>query len=126
MVEIIKVKKEEKEILLNLLEKYEYEFSQYTLIDVNPLGLYGYDYLDYYFTEENRYAYFIKVDGKLAGFVMINDYPEIPDEKTDFCVSEFFVLFKYRKQGIGRKAIFEVLDKHRGKWQLKRHPKNIG
>lgn len=44
-VELKKVTLEEKEILKNLLEKYDYEFSKYDQRDVNPLGLYGYQYL---------------------------------------------------------------------------------
>jgi Predicted acetyltransferase len=64
------VKKEEKEILRNLLEKYNYEFSQYNGLDINNLGLYGYDYLDSYWTEENRFPFFIKINNKLAGFIM--------------------------------------------------------
>ena len=71
------VKKEEKEILRNLMEKYRYEFSQYDDLDTNNLGLYGYDYFDNYWTENNRFPFFIKVNNKLAGFIMINDYPEI-------------------------------------------------
>ena len=108
----------------NLLEKYDYEFSQYDKRDVNKLGLYGYEYLDYYWTEDNRWAYFIEADGKLAGFAMVNDYPEAPERKTDFTLSEFFILHKYRRQGIGRECAFRVFDLHRGKWQLKRHPRN--
>ena len=115
----------EKEILRNLLEKYDYEFSQYDLRDVNALGLYGYDYLDCYWTEENRWAYFIYVDDKLAGFVMVNDYPEADDRTTDFSMAEFFVMYKYRRMGIGRKAVFDVFNRHKGRWQLRRHPKNL-
>ena len=33
---------------------------------------------------------------------------------------------KYRRKGYGRQAVFQVLDKHHGKWQLKRHPHNTG
>jgi predicted acetyltransferase len=117
------VRKEEKEILRNLLEKYKYEFSQYDNNDVNNLGLYGYDYLDSYWTEENRFPFFIKMDGKLAGFAMVNDYPEIKIE-TNYCMSEFFVMYKYRKMGIGTYVANKVFDKFKGKWQLKRHPKN--
>jgi predicted acetyltransferase len=117
------VRKEEKEILRNLLEKYNYEFSQYDNNDVNNLGLYGYDYLDSYWTEENRFPFFIKVDGKLAGFAMVNDYPEIKIE-TNYCMSEFFVMQKYRKMGIGTYVENKIFDKFKGKWQLKRHPKN--
>ena len=124
-VTVRKIELEEREILANLLEKYSYEFSQYQKNDVNKLGLYGYQYLDCYWWEgEKRWAYFIEVDEKLAGFIMINDYPEVEDRKTDYVISEFFVMHKYRRMGIGRKALHMVLDLHRGTWHLKRHPKN--
>ncbi len=126
IVELHEVQRDEKEILMNLLEKYQYEFSQWERADVNPDGNYGYKYLYCYFEEENRHPYFIKVDGRLAGFVMISDYPEVPEEPTDYCLSEFFVMYKYRRCGVGRQAANMVLDKHHGRWQLKRHPHNIG
>ena len=88
-VELRQVTENEKEILKNLLEKYDYEFSQWDKRDVNMLGLYGYKYLDYYWTEENRWAYFILVDDKLAGFVMVNDYPEVDFRETDFQLARF-------------------------------------
>ncbi len=116
---------DDKEILKNLLEKYDYEFSQYDNRDVNDLGLYGYKYLDYYWTEEKRWAFFIMVDGKRAGFAMVNDFPEA-DESTDYSLSEFFIMYKYRRCGVGKYAAMKVFDMFHGKWQLKRHPKNIG
>ncbi len=124
MVEIVEVTAENKAVLNNLMEKYLYEFSQWEKTDINENGLYDYEYLDCYFTEENRYPYFIKSDRKLAGFALISDYPEVPDEETDFCLSEFFILYKYRRSGVGREAVAQILDKHHGKWQLKRHPHN--
>ena len=83
MLEIVEAKSEEKDIMMNLLEKYLYEFSQWEKTDVNEEGLYGYEYLDCYFEEEHRYPYFVKVDGKLAGLVLVSDYPEVPEEKTE-------------------------------------------
>ena len=123
-VELRQVQIEDREILSNLLEKYDYEFSQYDDRDVNKLGLYGYQYLDYYWNEEKRWAYFIEAEGKLAGFAMVNDLPEVEDRETDFQLAEFFIMYKYRRLGIGRQAFFRVLDMHIGRWQLKRHPKN--
>ncbi|AEF81890.1 GNAT family N-acetyltransferase [Leadbettera azotonutricia] len=117
------VRKDEKEILRNLLEKYLYEFSQYEKTDVNSLGLYGYNYLDHYWTEDRRYPCFIKAENKLAGFAMVNDYPEVKI-KADYTMSEFFILFKYRNSGIGKYAADYLFDKYKGKWQLKYHPKN--
>ena len=124
-IDIVPVGIDDKEVLRNLLEKYDYEFSQYNNRDVNKLGLYGYDYLDNYWTEKNRWAFFIVVNDHLAGFIMVNDYPEVQDEKTDYTLAEFFIMLKYRRCGIGKYAAYKVFDMFKGRWQLKRHPKNI-
>lgn len=124
-LELRKANIDDKEILRNLLEKYDYEFSQWNNVDVNKLGLYGYEYLDNYWTEEKRWAFFIIVDGKLAGFAMVNNYPEVEDEETDYSLAEFFVMFKYRRMGVGKLAAMKVFNMFHGKWQLKRHPKNL-
>ena len=123
-IKIELVKKEEKEILRNLLEKYGYEFSQYNNLDVNDLGLYGYDYLDLFWLEENLFPYFIKVDNKLAGFIMVSDNPETKKYELNYAISNFFVLYKYRRNGIGKYCVNYILNKYKGKWQLKFHPKN--
>jgi len=123
-IELRLVPADEKEVLRNLLEKYEYEFSQYNNRDVNALGLYGYRYLDNYWSEDGRWAYFIEVDGKLAGFVMITNIPYDGTE-TDFSIAEFFVMYAYRRLGVGKEAFFKALEMHRGRWQLAYIPKNI-
>ena len=122
-IKIELAKKEEKEILKNLLEKYNYEFSQYDDKDVNSIGLYGYSYLDNYWTENNRFPYFIRVNDKLAGFVMVNDIQEVK-LNTNFTMAEFFILYKYRQKGIGKYVVNYILNKYKGKWQLRYHPKN--
>ena len=123
-IEIVKVKEEEKEILAHLIELYEYDFSEYENNDVNFLGLYGYTYLDYYWTEKKRFPYFIKVDGKFAGFIMICDYCYVSKDKDTLFMSEFFVMKKYRRKGIGRYAAKKVVELHPGKWELTVHPNN--
>jgi predicted acetyltransferase len=60
----------------------------------------------------------------LAGFALIYDIPEIKDEETDYIIIDFFVMYKYRRLGIGRKAVFEIFDRHRGKWYTYYNPKN--
>ena len=125
MLEITLVRPEERETLRNLMEKYLCEFSQWELMDVDEQGLYGYEWLDDFLTQKNRWPYFLRVDGKLAGLALVNDFPEVPEEKTDFCISEFFILPRYRRRGVGKEAVFRILDMHHGKWQLKRHHHNI-
>ena len=95
MLQIVEAQNKDRDTMMNLIEKYLYEFSQWEKTDVNEDGLYGYKYLDCYFEEKDRYPYFIKVDDKLVGFVLISDYPEVPEEETDFCLSEFFIMHKF-------------------------------
>ena len=106
-IELVVVERDEKEILRNLMEKYDYEMSQYGNDDVNKLGLYGFDYFDNYWQEgAKRWAYFIKVDGKLAGFAMfISDYFYLKDKKSDYMMNDFFVMYKYRGLGVGKSTM---------------------
>ena len=119
-IELVAVQRDEKEILRNLMEKYDYELSQYGGDDVNKLGLYGFDYLDNYWQEgAKRWAYFIKADEKLAGFAMIvSDYRYLDDRESDYLMSDFFVMYKYRKAGVGKFAATELFDKFKGIWEL--------
>jgi predicted acetyltransferase len=54
---------------------------------------------------------------------MINDYLEAKFE-TDYTISEFFIMHKYRHKGIGKYVVKYILNKYKGKWQLNYHPKN--
>ena len=56
---------------------------------------------------------------------MVNDFPEAKEE-TDYSLSEFFIMYKYRRSGVGKYAATKMFDMFKGRWQLKRHPKNIG
>ena len=123
-ITIESVSREEKEVLRNLTEKYEYEFTSYEDADVNDLGLYGYKYIDHYWTELDRFAYFIKVNNKLAGFIMVDTHRYIEKIETKYSIAEFFVMLKYRKCGVGTYALKHILNKHKGKWQIGYNPKN--
>ena len=45
MLKIIEAKKEDRDTVMNLLEKYLYEFSQWEKTDVNDNVLYGFEFL---------------------------------------------------------------------------------
>lgn len=122
-VEVTVAREDEKEILRNLMEKYLYEFSQYDHKPVNALGLYGYAWLDYYWTDKNRYPFLIKVDGALAGFALVGGNASIFKD-TRYSMDEFFLLYTYRRAGIGTKAARHIFDIFPGIWELKCHPAN--
>ena len=117
------VKKEEEEILMNLREKFHCEHSQYDERDVNDAGLFCCGNLGNYWMDENEYLFFIKTDGKLAGFMIISDYYNTDDEKIN-TLSELFIMPKYRRKKIGRYAVESILEKYKGKWQISFHRRN--
>lgn len=83
--EIKEVPIEDKSVLRNLLELYIYDFTEFGPYDVDSHGLYGYKYLDLYWTEEGRYSFIFSVDGKIAGFVLVRR--EYLDELGEYCYS---------------------------------------
>ena len=123
-VEIVAVPETEKSVLRQLLELYAYDFSEFDGADVNAHGYYGYPYLDHYWTETNRQPYFIQVNGQLAGLVLVSDYRYLAEDPTSKSISEFFVLRKYRHQGVGRAAAIEIFEKYPGPWEVFQHQEN--
>jgi predicted acetyltransferase len=122
-ISIIPVSYGDKEVLRNLLELYNYEFSQYDDTDVNNYGIYGYRYLDHYWTDDNRFAYFIKVDNKLAGFAMLRGYSN-EEKQNNYSIAEFFVMYKYRKMGVGIYVMEYFFNKYKGEWKIGYTPRN--
>lgn len=109
---------EEKMLLVRLMELYEYEFSAYSHDDINEYGYYGYEHIDDYWNEEGRFPYLIRVNGKIAGFVLVCPHCNYRKEHDARCIGEFFVMLKYRRLGIGKQAAKQVFDQHRGCWEV--------
>jgi predicted acetyltransferase len=101
------------------LELCHHDYSEFNQADVDDHGLYGYSYLDHYWTETGRYAFFIKVAGKLAGFVMVRVLDG--DLRT---IAEFFVLRKYRRLGVGKTTARAIFDRFPGQWRIDQEPGN--
>ncbi len=121
--ELIKVEETQKSVLRQMLELYEYEFSEFNENDINEYGFYGYRYFDHYWTDPERHAFFIKINGKYAGFVMVNNFCYVLKEKAR-SLAEFFVMRKYRRLGIGRSVASKIFDMFPGKWEVLQHGRN--
>lgn len=70
-IEVIAVEAKHKSVLRQLTELCNYDFSEYLQNDIDEHGYYNYSHLDNYWTDETRYPFFIKVNGNLAGFVLV-------------------------------------------------------
>jgi predicted acetyltransferase len=109
---------EERPILRRLMELYQYDFSEFDQADIGPLGLYDYPYLDHYWVENGREPYLVRVNGQLAGFVLVSQYNYLSPGKDTWAISEFFIMRKYRHRGVGEQVARWIFDHHPGAWQV--------
>ena len=75
-IQLERVPAAKKEALFRLLQYSLFEESSTDQNEIGDDALFDYPWFDFYFTEPEREAYFIreKENGKLLGFVMINTY----------------------------------------------------
>jgi predicted acetyltransferase len=113
-------------LLNNLLQLYLYDSSIYDRTDVDAYGLYPYEATDVYLTGKGYWAYIIEVQKKSAGFVLIRQLGFDLDGDPIRCISEFFVMRRYRRHGVGRAAAIKVLMNYPGTWWVNQNAANTG
>ena len=64
---------EQKSVFVQLMNLYDYDFTEFEYADINEHGYFNYPYTDHLWTEDSRHPFFIRVDGKLAGFIIVKD-----------------------------------------------------
>ena len=112
-------------ILENLFPLYIYDMSEYMGWSPNQEGLFIYNNsnFDVYWDREDHTPYFICVDGDIAGFVLIRKYPT---NLSLYDIEQFFILRKYKRKGVGKGAIAQVLNHYPGEWQIRVLLENSG
>ena len=107
--------------LYRMLELYQHDLSDIWDQDLDVHGEYGYG-LDRFWERPDCWPYVFRVTGSLAGFALVEKRVRIPGD--DFWMDQFFVLKKYRRQGLGRAAAFTIFESHHGRWQVGQMTKN--
>jgi predicted acetyltransferase len=122
-IELQKAAYSDKSILRNLLELCQHDYSEHNGQEIDEHGLFGYSYLDNYWTEPGRHAFLIRAEGRLAGFALVRSIGA-EDGQPIYSMAEFFILRKYRRKGIGRNVAFRLFDQFSGRWQVSQEPGN--
>ena len=116
---------EDQFVLENLLQLYIHDFSEMLPIDIGNDGRYSYTNLPAYWSDASRLPLLARIDGRLAGFVLIAkiSIPSADGEAYD--IAEFFVLRRYRHRGIGRALAEKLWLRFPGKWQIRVMANNV-
>lgn len=124
-IEIVPATRSDEPVLANLLELYIYDFSEILSIDPGSAGRFGYRDLPQYWSDPGRHAFVVRVDGALAGFVLVKQEPSTSGSATIWDMAEFFVLRRHRRRGIGTAVAHTVWKRLPGPWQVRVMETNV-
>jgi predicted acetyltransferase len=113
---------EDKPVLSRMLELYQYDMSEYWPQDLNIHGEFGFP-VDRYLRNPRLEAFFFLVDDNYAGFGLVD--PDVSLPENELWMGQFFIMKRYRRMGVGRRAAHHIFDRIRGKWEVGQMPLNI-
>ena len=117
----------DREWLINVYPFYLHDLSAFddSYYTLDDRGLWSPDHLPGWLQEDTDHPFIVLESGRRVGFALGNQAPS-PHRQPgmDIRMSEFFVLRSYRGQGIGRRALFTLFDRFRGKWEIFELPRN--
>lgn len=105
----MEVNNENINILLNLAQAYEAEFSPVTKKNPQPSGLYALDTIC-----DADHPSFLLYDSEIPIGFCIKSFV---DSRHD--ISEFYIVPTYRRKGIAKQFAFAIFNKYIGDWQVR-------
>ena len=111
-VEVVAATLADRVVIRHLFQLYEHDFSEFTAEDVDEHGLFGYRYLDHFWTEPDRHPFLIRSNDHVAGFALVRS-------GRPHDMAEFFILRKYRGHGVGLQAARALFAMFPGEWQVR-------
>lgn len=114
-IELRRPSRSDRNLIRRMMELYLYDFSEYEDADLDEHGLFSYGDLDYFWFEPTHAAFLVTVDDKLAGFVLVDN--DVKLSESERAVSEFFVMRKYRRRGVGKQVVHQLFDLLPARWE---------
>ncbi len=114
----------EHSILANLLQLYTHDFTDFEEWDVAEDGRFSDEPVARWLEDPLRTPYVIRVDGRIAGFAVVDRGSRISGDPDVIDMGEFFVLRRYRRHGIGTSVATTLFNRYRGTWEVRQLPRN--
>jgi predicted acetyltransferase len=114
----------DKRLIENLIPYYIYDMSEYMGWDPDSKGNYsGCDELLECWEKPGHSPYLIRAEGKVAVFAMVRPYPDVLIRSE---ILEFFILRKFKGNGVGRGSACLMFERHPGPWLIRVLDENKG
>ncbi|MFT4713055.1 MAG: putative acetyltransferase [Candidatus Azotimanducaceae bacterium] len=110
---------EQKNLVINLMQFYLYDFTEFVSVERNDDGLFCYPYLNHYWQEPDRHPFLISVDSEPAGFALVREVLNPETNEIAFDMAEFFVMKMFRRQNVGNEAVQTLCASMQGNWLVR-------
>jgi predicted acetyltransferase len=119
MLEVVRALAQQQAVVANLLELYAHDFSEFLDVKPDEDGRFGYKNLQLYWSDTLRHPFLVRLDGRLAGLVLVKKGSQVSGNHDVWDMAEFFVLRGYRRRGIGTRIALDVWGKFPGPWEVR-------
>jgi len=117
-IKLVPVTIEEKNVLSNLYQFYQYDFSLYTNQEVNKEGRFEVN-IDYFWEGDKRWnPFFITMAGTIVGFLVVLFENLDTDPEPTHVIYDFMILQKYRRNKIGCCAAKKAFELYNADWKV--------
>jgi len=112
-------------LLANLVQLYLYDASILLELDVDERGIFVYAGVDAASLLARKLALLIYTRQRLVGFALVDKASRIHQPFDGHSITDFFVLRRYRRQGIGRCAATQIFNTLPGRWEIASAAANV-
>jgi predicted acetyltransferase len=124
-VEVVPALLEQQPVLANLFQLYAHDFMDFCDLELDSDGRFSYKNLPLYWSDPRRHPFLLRIDGRLAGFVLVKRGSEVSGNAAAWDVAEFFVLRSFRRRGIGAQVAHQVWERFPGTWEVRVMEANV-
>lgn len=104
---------DETEVLLSLWQFYMQDLAQFRNSVVQTDGRFRDDRLRTYLAYEEHWPFLIRSQGEIVGFALVRK-----SKPGTYVIGEFFIKSEFRRTGVGESAVFEIVQKFAGSWEI--------
>ncbi|WP_025111357.1 GNAT family N-acetyltransferase [Pseudomonas sp. H1h] len=115
-LELLAAHRDELQTIENLMQFYMHDFSEWLPLKFAEHGFYSIHLKEDYWRNPATQPFLIRVDGELAGFVIIDNDTLI--DGAEYNISYFFLARRFRGQGVAQFVVSALLSRLPGQWQI--------
>jgi predicted acetyltransferase len=109
----------DRDILANLLQLYTHDFTDFEDWNIGDDGRFSDEPVQRWLDDPLRQPYIIRIDEKIAGFALVDRGSRISGDPDVIDMGEFFIMRRYRRQGVGTDAARWLFERYPATWEVR-------